>query len=299
MTVIAFAIVYLVWGSTYLAIRFAIDSIPPFLMAGSRFFTSGCVLFAVTWALGHRPERAHWKSAAILGALLLLGGNGLVTLAEKSVPSGLAALIVALVPIWTVLLDWVRPQGKRPSVRTILGAVIGLAGVAWLSSARDDHGHAVVNLFGGLLLLGATLSWSCGTIYGRHAAKSSSIVQFAGMQMLMGGGLMLLVGLIRGEATRFEWSAISGESMGAWIYLTLAGGIIAFTAYAWLVKVTTPSKVSTTAYVNPLIAVCLGAWLAHEPISESIVLAGVAIIAAVALMTTGNSHAKVKKGAAA
>lgn len=299
MIVLAFSIVYVVWGSTYLAIRFAIESIPPFLMAGSRFFTSGCVLVGVTWALGHRPERAHWKSAAILGALLLLGGNGLVTLAEKSVPSGLAALIVALVPIWTVLLDWLRPQGKRPSLQTIVGAAIGLAGVAWLSNAKDDHGHAVVDLFGGLLLLVATLSWSCGTIYGRHAAKSSSIVQFAGMQMLVGGGLMLLIGLMRGEASVFEWSSITRESMGAWIYLTVAGGIVAFTAYAFLVKATTPSKVSTTAYVNPLIAVCLGAWLAKEPVTESIILAGIAIIVAVALMTTGNSHAKLKKESSA
>ena len=282
--IIAFACVYLIWGSTYLAIRIAIETIPPFLMAGARFVVAGAIL--VAWARFRGaawPSLIEWRTAAIVGALLLIGGNGGVVWAEQTVPSSLAALIVAAVPIVTVALDWLRPGGPRPGNTTILGLVTGFAGVAILVNpfARDG---ARVDPMGAVALLLATVTWSAGSIYGR-SAKTASPLMAAGANMLLGGAGMLLLGLAIGELPRLRLDAVTTRSAVALLYLTLIGAVVGFTAFFYLMHNTTPAKSTTYAYVNPVVALILGAAILDEPLTPRILLATVVIIAGVVMIT--------------
>jgi drug/metabolite transporter (DMT)-like permease len=282
----AFAAVYLIWGSTYLGIRLAIDSIPPFLMAGARFLTAGVILYAVMRARGATaPRKRHWVSAFVLGALLLLAGNGGVSWAQQTVPSGLAALVVAAVPLWIMLVDWLRPNGCRPTRVVLLGLAAGFAGVVLLVVGKNQAGHRLVDPAGAIVLLFATLCWAFGSVYSRHAAKPPSALLTVAMQMMAGGFLQLLVGFALGEGTAFSWSSVTTASAWAFVYLTLVGSLIGFTAYAWLLQVSTPAKVSTYAYVNPLIAVALGHLVLGEEVPKSALMAGALILAAVILIT--------------
>jgi len=289
----AFAAVYIIWGSTYLGILFAIESIPPLLMAGSRYFTAGVLLYAFSRIQGApRSGWADWRTAAVVGGCLLLGGNGGVTLAEQYVASGLAAVIVATVPIYIALLGWLSGSAARPTPIVWLGLAGGLCGVGILLApslhfAPSDHPHATTGM---LILLFASFAWSAGTIYSRRAQNAPSPFLAAGQQMLCGGALLILAGLLRGELQRFDARAISWLSFGAWIYLVLIGAIVGFTAYIWLLRHCEPAKVATYAYVNPIVAVILGTAFANEKLTMRTLLAAGLIIGSVALVITADQR---------
>ncbi len=283
----AFIAVYVIWGSTYLGIQIAIETMPPFLMAGLRFLVSGAILYGFTAAQGERrPSRVHWKSAIIIGALLLLGGNGGVTWAEQRVPSSLAALLVAMSPLWMVLINWVRPGGTRPGGRVMAGVLVGLVGIFLLVGPTDLSSGLNVDPVGLLAILIATMCWAGGSIYSKTAPMPASSLQMTGMEMLAGGGLLMLVATATGDWSRFDVSAVSSRSLLALVYLIFFGGIIAYTCYVWLLKVQPTARVATYAYVNPVVAVFLGWALASEPITARTLIAAAVIVGAVVLITT-------------
>ena len=282
----AFAAVYLIWGSTYLAIRFAVETIPPFLMAGSRFVFAGLVLYAYARGTGaERPVPAHWKSAAIVGGLLLLGGNGGVVWAEQYVSSGGTALLVATVPIWMVVLNWLRRGGVRPTPGTVAGLAIGMFGIAILVNPTDVVAGEGVDPVGAIVLVGAALSWALGSIYSRHTPLPASPLLATAMEMLCGGALQLVAGAVAGDVTRFDASIVTSKSLLSVAYLIVFGSLIGFSAYIWLLRVTTPAKAATYAYVNPVVAVLLGWLLADEGLEPRTLLAAGVIVAAVVLIT--------------
>ncbi|MBP7148748.1 MAG: drug/metabolite exporter YedA [Acidobacteria bacterium] len=286
----AFGAVYVIWGSTYLAIRFGIETLPPFLMVGARYLGAGVLMYAWARARGtSRPTPRNWAAAAVIGGLMLLGGNGLVTWSEKTVPSGLAALLVATVPLWMVLLDWARPRGERPAARVFVALALGLAGIAILLGPGELLGARDLPWAGALAVVLASFSWAAGSLYSRAAPLPSEPMLATGMEMLAGGALATLVGLALGEGARFDAAAISTRSALALGYLIVFGSLVAFTAYVWLLRVTTPARVATYAYVNPLVAVLLGWALAGEPLGPRTVLAAAVIIAAVVLITTAQA----------
>lgn len=281
----AFAAVYIIWGSTYLAILYAIETMPPFLMAGVRFLAAGLVLYG--WARlrgASRPSREHWIAATVIGGFLLLGGNGAVTWAEQRVASGPAALLVATLPLWMVLVEWLRPGGSRPTGRTIVGLILGFGGLALLVGPGELGGGAI-DPVGALVLAMGSLAWAIGSIYSRGAPKPSSPQLMIGMQMLAGGALLVVAGLVAGETAAVELSAISVRSTLALLYLIVFGSLIGYSAYIFLLGATTPARVSTYAYVNPVVAVLLGWAFAGEPLTLRVILASVVIIGAVAVIT--------------
>ncbi|MFP5260500.1 MAG: EamA family transporter [Blastocatellia bacterium] len=297
--VLAFAAVYIIWGSTYLAIRYAIETLPPLLMSGSRFIVAGTALYV--WARLRGAPRSgpiNWRAAAVIGGLLLLGGNGAVVLAERSVPSGLAALLIATEPLIIVLLDWARPGGARPSGRVALGLVLGLVGMAVLIGPLGITGDSPVSFTGAALLVAATLSWAAGSLYAARTKVAASPLMAAALQMLAGGTLLLLAGLAAGEAVRFDPAQVSLRSVGAIAYLIVFGSLVGFTCYSWLLRVTPPSLASTYAYVNPVVAVLLGWAVAGEPITLRTTLAATIIIAGVVIITSYRGHGDREGGKA-
>jgi drug/metabolite transporter (DMT)-like permease len=284
----AFAAVYLAWGSTYAAIRIAIDTMPPLLMAGARFLLAGTLLYAIMRLRGEpAPERRHWRNTALIGMLLLMFGNGGVTMAERTVPSAIVALLVAMVPMWMVLLEWLRPGGIRPTGRTILGLVIGFAGIVLLIGPGSLAGGGRVDPLGaGIVTVGA-LAWAFGSIWSRSAALPRNPLVATGMEMAWGGVWLLLAGTLRGELGVLDPSAFTTRSVLAFAYLVVVGSLIGFSAYIWLLGVSTPARVSTYAYVNPLVAVLLGWALLNEPLSGRVLAAAAIIVAAVAVITLG------------
>ncbi len=284
--VAAFAAIYLIWGSTYLAIRVSIETIPPFLMAGVRFLIAGGILYGWARLTGAAsPSRPHWRSAAILGALLLFAGNGGVTWAEQMLPSSIAALLVAMVPLWVVLLDWLRPGGVRPDVQVVAGVALGFVGIILLVRPWELS-NGDISLVGAAGILVASLMWAAGSLYSRGAQRPPSLLLFTGMQMLVGGVLLGVMGTLTGEWARLDVSAISLRSLGALVYLIVFGAIIAYTAYVWLLKVAPAARVATYAYVNPAVAIFLGWALGDEPLTPNTLLAAAIIIAAVVIITT-------------
>jgi drug/metabolite transporter (DMT)-like permease len=284
---IAFGCIYVIWGSTYLAIRFAIETVPPFSMLGLRFVLAGALLYAWARLAGGapRPTRAQWRATAVVGALLLVGGNGLVVWSEQRIPSGVAALLVAVVPCWMVLVDWLRPNGVRPSRQVVVGLALGLCGILFLVGPDALIGGGRVDLLGAAALVLASLSWAAGSIYSRHAAMPGSPFLATAMEMLAGGAIGLLVSVGLGEPARFDLATISARSLAGWLYLVVFGSIEAFTAYVWLLRESTPARVSTYAYVNPVVAVALGAALAGEALTPRMLVAAAVIVGGVALIT--------------
>lgn len=286
LVIAAFAAVYVLWGSTYLGIRVAIESIPPMLMAGTRFFCAGVLLYAFMRLKGApRPQPIHWRNAAVVGALLLLIGNGGLTWAELTVPSNIAALIIASTPLWMIVFDWLRPGGRRPHGSVFAGLFLGFAGVVLIIASKDHAGHNVAEPLGAFILLAAALCWAAGSVFSRHAAQSESALLAVSMQMITGGGLLLLAGFALGEHHAFHFETISTASRIAFVYLLVFGSLVGFTAYVWLLQVSTPARVSTYAFVNPLIAVILGRVFLNETLPGSVLLAGSLIVAAVVLIT--------------
>jgi drug/metabolite transporter (DMT)-like permease len=286
---VAFLLVYVIWGSTYLAIHVAIETIPPFVMAGLRFLVAGAVLYAVARLLGApKPERGEWRPAAIVGLFLLLGGNGGVVLAQKTVPSGLASLLVAGVAIWMALFEALRRGGKWPSLPVAAGLVGGLGGVALLFFPWGS-----VETVGAVALVAAMMSWALGSIYARGARLPKSPFVATAVEMMAGGaGLILLAGAT-GQWGQFDVKAVTAASIAAWAYLAVFGSIVAFTAYVWLLTVRPPSMVATYAYVNPVVAVALGAIFLHETVTPRMIVAAAAILGSVAVITKfSNSKSK-------
>ena len=282
----AFAAVYVLWGSTYLAIRFGVETIPPFLMAGTRHLAAGLLLYLwlrLRGGGGARPDWRHWRTATVIGGMMLLGGNGLVTWAERRVPSGLAALIVASVPLWMALLDGIHKR-MRPRLPVVAGLVIGLAGLLVLVAPGNLAGKGRVDLLGAGALLLAALSWTAGSLYSRRVRLPESVLTVTAMEMIGGGSLLWVVGLALGEGSRLDLAAVSTRSLLSLGYLIVFGSLIGFSAYVYLLHSTTPARVSTYAYVNPVVAVLLGWAFAGEAVTLRIALATVGIVAAVALI---------------
>jgi drug/metabolite transporter (DMT)-like permease len=291
----AFASIYLCWGSTYLGIRFAVESIPPFSMAGARAVVAGALLYGwMRWRGAARPEPRHWRNAAIVGGFLLLGGNGLVSWAELRVPSGIAALIVGSTPLWMVLLEWLWHSGPRPTAGIVSGLIVGFIGLGFLvAPGKPGNGNPIDALGAGALLLAAFL-WASGSLYSRKAQLPASQLTAAGMEMLAGGALLFLAGGATGEWLRFNPADVAFRSIVAWAYLTVFGSLVGFTAYVWLLKATTPARASTYAYVNPVVAVVLGWAFAGEPITPRVLLAAAAIILAVVIIVTRSTEAPIE-----
>lgn len=288
---IALAAVYLIWGSTYIAIRFAIETIPPFLMGGARFAAAGAILYAAARLAGaKKPRRIHWGTTTVIGGLLIACGNGGVVWAEQRVPSGLASLLVATVPVWMVLLDWARPEGRRPSSWVMTGLGLGFAGLALLVGPQGLSGDGRINPVGAAVLISGSIAWAGGSVYSLRAPLPDSRLLATAMEMLTGGGLMFLAGLLTGEGTGFQLSAVSLRSAVSFVYLIIFGSLVGFTAYIWLLNATTPARASTYAYVNPVVAVFLGWFLAGEPLTMRTVLAAAVIISAVAVITTDRAR---------
>lgn len=286
----AFAALYLIWGSTYLGIRFAIESIPPLLMAGTRFFSAGMVMYGITrWQGAPKPTFAEWRTSLIVGACLLFCGNGGVTIAEQWVPTGLASLLVATVPIDIALLAWISGASPRPRPLVFVGLAGGFVGIGILvGPALTTHpagGSDHVGL-GMLILLFGSLVWSIGSLYSRRAQRASSPFLSSAQTMLCGGALMILVGIARGEARTFQLHQVTPLSLGAFIYLVLVGAIVGYTAYIWLLRHCDPAKVATYAYVNPVVAVLLGAFFGGETVTLQTGVAAAIIIGSVALVIT-------------
>jgi drug/metabolite transporter (DMT)-like permease len=282
----AFAAIYTIWGSTYFAIKVAIETIPPFLMAGSRFLIAGTLLYSLVRLRGaDRPTSAQWKSAALVGPLMFLGGNGALTWAEQKVPSGLAALLLSIIPLWMVLLhhlDLRRALGRR----LILGLALGLAGIAVLVGPQTLLGRGRVVPSGAAVLVLGSLSWAVGSLRSRRAAMPKSSLLAASMEMLTGGAGLFLLGLVTNEGHTMVHTAISPRSLEAVGYLIFFGAILGFTSYRWLLSVTSPSRVATYAYVNPIIAVFIGWGLGREPLTIRVLVALGIIGSAVALIIT-------------
>jgi len=286
----AFIAIYLIWGSTYIGIRFAIETIPPFTLSAARFGLAGLIMLAIARVRGEAGVTApQLRTAAIVGSLLMLA-NSLVGVAVKRIPSGIAALLVAMTPLFMVILEWMRPGGKRPTWLVAVGLLVGLGGVGALVGLGSLGDGARIDLIGaGIVLLGS-LTWSVGSIYSRHAQRPSSGLMNTGIQMLVGGVFVGLIGLARGELSTFHLSAVSTRSLLAWVYLLVFGSLIAFTAFVYLLRVSTPARVATYAYVNPVVAVLLGWLLADEPISARMLVAAAIIVAGVALITAAEGR---------
>ncbi|MGQ9833194.1 MAG: EamA family transporter [Candidatus Villigracilaceae bacterium] len=288
--------IYIIWGSTYLGIRFAVETIPPFLMAATRFLTAGAILFVWTRLAGNPlPSLEEVKAASIMGLFLLLGGNGLVSWAEQHVPSGVTALIVAASPLWMVLIDLLLP-GVRSRLNGLMaaGVFMGFLGVVLLLLRGDLLGGSGLDLTGSIALLAATLLWAGGSIYGRGAPTPQSPLMGASLEMLAGGSGLFLVGTLTGEWSRLNLAGISTRSLLSLLYLILFGALVAFSAYSWLLRVAPTPLVATYAYVNPLIAILIGNLLAGEVLTLRILLSAIIIISAVAIINWGRMQLHVQ-----
>lgn len=286
--VLAFTAVYLVWGSTYLAIKFAIETIPPFMMTGARFVLAGAVLYGTLRLRGAAaPSGRQWLDSLGIAVLMLVFGQAGVAWSEQLVPSSLAALVVATVPMWVVLLDWLAPRGSRPSPRTIAGLLVGFGGIAVLVGPAELIGiGGAIHPLGAAVLLFASLSWAIGSVLSRHTSNGNSVFLATAMKMLVAGTLLLGLGVVSGEAASFAVTEVSAASIAALLYLAGFGSVVALSAYVWLLQNAPLSKTATYAYVNPVIAVFLGWAIASEPITARVLVAAAVIIGAVLVITS-------------
>jgi len=283
---------YIVWGSTYLAIRFAVETIPPYLHSGIRFLISGTILLIWRRMAGDpTPTRRQWISTGIVGIALLLGGNGLVGWAEQRVPSGIAALMVSMSPMWLVLFEALRRGGAKPSWRGIVGLLIGFGGVFLLIGPENFNGTSATQFdtLGTIALLIAALLWSIGSIYSKTADMPKSSLQSTGMEMIVGSVALFIVSAGSGELHGFSLASVSMRSWLGLTYLIFIGSLVGFVSYGWLLHNAPVSLMSTYAYVNPVVAVFLGSWLASETITARILLAAGIIIGSVIVINSGRN----------
>jgi drug/metabolite transporter (DMT)-like permease len=281
----SFAAIYIVWGSTYLAIRVMVESMPPLLAGGTRFIVAGAILYGwARWRGVPAPGWRLWGPAFLLGSLFFLFGNGGVSWAETRIPSGLTALLAATSPLFTVVFESGRGGWHRPSHRVMLGIVAGLGGVAFLVAPGELIGGAHADLAGAAAITLAAVAWAGGSVLSHAMPLHSSPALATGMKMLGGGVLLILAGLLLGEGPRVSAEIFAPKAILAWIYLVVFGSLIGFSAFTYLLRVTTPAKVSTSAYVNPLVAVALGWALLGETVSARTVVAAAVIIGGVVLI---------------
>ncbi len=283
---VGFAVIYVLWGSTYLAIRVALDTIPPFVLGAARFLVAGSVLYAFSRLRGApQPTRLEWRNSAIIGALLLFVGNGAVSWSEQRVSSGMTSLLVATVPLWLVICElWL---GVRPTIIKVLGVAIGLVGVGLLVlPANGDLRSAAVDPFGALVLSVGSFAWTAGSLFSRGAVLAKPASLASSMQMLVGGAMLLLLAAVTGEISEvIHGPAPSWASAGAVLYLIVFGSLIGFSTYMWLIKVASPAAVGTYAYVNPVVAVLLGVSILGEQLPARAVLAMFVIVGSVAMVS--------------
>lgn len=288
LVIVAFGLVYVVWGSTYLAIRVGIESFPPLLLAGSRHLLTGLILYPILRrTTGVSPTASHWRISFITGFLLLFIGNGGVCVAERTVPSGVTALLVATVSLWLVLIDWLRPGGTRPGPRVVAGLLLGFAGLSLLVGPKNIGGSARVDPLGVSILVIASLAWASGSVYSKHAGGlSGSPLLGVAMQSLAGGVSLWVAGILTGELGALHLRAISVRSWIAIAYLVVFGSGVGFTAYIYILKKSTATRVATYAFVNPVVALFLGWLFVGETINLRTVIAATVILTAVLLVIT-------------
>ena len=288
---LALGTVYILWGSTYLGIKYAIETIPPLMMGSLRFIAAGGVLYLLAIRTGDRRRdpigTRQWMAALVIGGALLVGGNGGVILAEQYAPTGVVALLVATAPLWMAIIDRVV-FGRRLPALVIVGLLIGFGGVAFLIGSPGS-GH--INLFGAALALAAPLCWASGSVFTRHVKLPVRPLVAASMEMLWAGLLFGVASILTGELGRVHWQQVSTTSLVALLYLIVFGSLVGFSAYVWLLRSAPLSLVSTYAYVNPVVAVILGTIVVGEAINARLVIAGGIIIFAVALIVVARNRA--------
>jgi drug/metabolite transporter (DMT)-like permease len=289
--------VYIVWGSTYLAIRYVVETMPPFLSAGVRFLISGAILVISCHLRGDpAPTRREWGAAAIVGLFLLLGGNGSLVWAETIIPSGVASLFIGATPLWMALLDTFRPGGVRLNWLTWLGVLTGFAGITWLASPWHSGMDSLhLNPWGVLVLLFAALTWSIGSLYSRKAPLPASPLLGTGMEMLAGSLGLFAFGSLVGEWGQLDLAAITLRSLLGLAYLITFGSLIGFVSYTWLLRNAPTPLVSTYAYVNPLVAILLGTVLGQEPLSPRILICALIILSSVGIINLSRSRATAQQ----
>ena len=287
---LAFAAIYIIWGSTFLGIRFTIETMPPLYMSGTRFLLAGLILYLFARLQGiQNPTRLQFKTSAIIGVFLVLLGNGGVAWAEQEVPSSMAALLIATVPLWITLLGYLFFQKPKPGIKTIIGLILGLAGVLTLIGPENLQGHGDIDVFSILVIILSTVSWAFGSLYAAGSKSAATPILSSAIQMISGGVLQILLGTLLGEFSELNIAAFSAKSILAFFYLVVFGSIIGFSSYSWLIRVAPPSRVATYAYVNPLVAVLLGWLLGGETVTIQMLLAGLLILPAVILILQANS----------
>jgi drug/metabolite transporter (DMT)-like permease len=294
----AFATIYLVWGSTYLGIRVAIETLPPFLMAGARFLVAGGLLAAGLAATrGFKTTARQWRDNTVIGTFLLLGGNGLISWSEQTIPSGITALLVGFQPLMMVLTEWFWRGGHRPGRITWAGLALGFVGVAWLAAPWQHAGGGGLNPGGVIAILAGCACWAIGSIYSRRVKTPAEPLAATAMQMLGGGAALMITAAAHGDLAACSPGSISARSWLAFAYLIVMGSLVGFSVFGWLMKHSTPARVSTYAYVNPLVAVFLGWLVLGEPITLRTLVAAGIIVLSVAVITTQRARGAVAKSA--
>ncbi|MFO0829325.1 MAG: EamA family transporter [Phycisphaerales bacterium] len=292
--VVAFAALYTIWGSTYLALQKAGAEVPPFLMAGARFLAAGSILLTLCRLFGklHPGDLSfrNWRAAVLVGFGLMLVGNGGVAYAVQRLPTGISAVIVAITPMWLVLFDWAQRRKGRPSNAVFLGLALGIAGVATLRLAGSSSEKAI-DAVGLVVNIVGTIGWAAGSIFSRTAPKAASPVTACAMQMLVGGALLIVASSLMESWSSIDLSALTWRFWTSWSYLVVFGSLCGFTAYIWLLQHVSAAKVATYAYVNPLVALALGAWLNQERFTLTQMLACGLILAGVVVLTVFRSRA--------
>ena len=285
----AFFLIYFVWGSNFLAIRYAVETIPPFLLMGVRSVLAGsCLYLAARVSGAMRPAPSEWRAAARVGLVLFLGCHGLLAWAQRRVPSGVAALGLATIPLWMTLLDWLWAGARRPGAPVWIGLTLGLAGLTVLIGPGRWSG--TVDAVGVFALVVSAYCWAFGSILSRRSRLPSSVMLSTGMQLVAGGLALLVLSLGSGEVLRFDAGAVSARSLLGFAYMVIAASILAFTAYVWLLRVSTPARVSSYAFVNPLVAVFVGWAVGGEPLTARTAVASLLIVAGVAAIVAGRNR---------
>jgi drug/metabolite transporter (DMT)-like permease len=288
---LAFFAIYVVWGTTYLAIRYAVETIPPLVTAGVRHTAAGLILLGVAWSRGFRPRREHWIAGAALGALFFLVGHGSLHWAEQYVSSGLAALLVASEPLWILLLGAAMGQ-QRINWKNGLGLLMGLAGVAILTVREFTTRSSLT--WGVIAVLVGAASWAIGVCVGPRLRLPRDAMGRAAVPLVCGAAMLLVAAGVSGEFSAVHWSTISVRSLLGLAYLITFGSVLAFTAYSWLLQHCSPTLVATHTFVNPLVAVLVGWLWASEPMSLRIVVATMVILGAIVLIQRGDRHAEMQ-----
>jgi drug/metabolite transporter (DMT)-like permease len=294
--VLAYGSLCIIWGTTYLAIRYAIATLPPFLMAGTRFLLAGAILYALARLRGDpRPAMRDWRFAVLVGALIVVGAQGGVVWAEQRIPSGVTAVLAATTPMWLLLLEWLRPGGRRPRLGLVAGVLVGFAGVVVLVGPWQT-GSGRIDPLGVGVVLGSALCFAISALFMHQRLSSRSQTMVTGSWMLCGSLLLLALASVRGDWGHFSLGQVSLVSALAWGYLVLVGSVLAFTIYFWLITAWAPAPASTYAYVNPVVAMALGFFVAGEPLTPRIALAATVILGSVVLVTLGPLFAARKPG---